>query len=76
MGTGRLDEAQKSIEEWTAKKPNEIRLPNKKALLLALKGDFRAAEDQIPAILRQTSCQRPSLSSRHLRYRSDLCVGR
>ncbi len=51
MGTGRLDEAQEAIEEWSAKKPDDIVLPPKKALLLALKGDFRAAEAAIPAVL-------------------------
>jgi tetratricopeptide (TPR) repeat protein len=75
MGTGRLDEAQKSIEEWIAKRPDEIRLPNKKALLLALKGDFRAAEAAIPGIP-QTPCQRPSLSSRRYDIASILRAGR
>ncbi len=51
MGTGRLDEAQKAIEEWSVKKPNDNDLPPKKALLFALKGDFRAAEAAIPSIL-------------------------
>ena len=51
MGTGRLDEAQKAIDEWSAKRPDDIVLPPRKALLLALKGDFRAAEAAIPAIL-------------------------
>jgi eukaryotic-like serine/threonine-protein kinase len=59
MGTGRLDEAQKSIEDWMAKKPDEIRLPNKKALLLALKGDFRAAEAAIPGILSRHPAKDP-----------------
>jgi len=59
MGTGRLDEAQKSIEEWTAKKSDEIRLPNKKALLLALKGDFHAAEAAIPGILSRHPAKDP-----------------
>jgi len=51
MGTGRLDEAQKAIEEWSAKRPDYLQWPPKKALLLALKGDFRAAEAAIPSIL-------------------------
>ncbi|HJX93473.1 MAG TPA: protein kinase [Pyrinomonadaceae bacterium] len=59
MGTSRLDEAQKSIEEWTAKKPDEIRLPNNKALLLALKGDFRAAEAAIAGILSRHPAKDP-----------------
>jgi len=51
MGKGRLDEAQKAIDEWLAKRPDVITLPYRKALLLALKGDFRAAEAAIPSIL-------------------------
>jgi TolB-like protein len=50
MGKCRLDEAEKVMEEWRARKP-EIGLPPKAALLLALTGDFRAAEATIPAIL-------------------------
>jgi serine/threonine protein kinase len=51
MGKGRLDEAQKAIDEWSAKRPDDIVLPHRKALLLALKGDFRAAEAAISVIL-------------------------
>ncbi len=51
MGTGRLAEAQRAIEEWSPKRPDDIILPPKKALLLALKGDFGAAEEAIPSIL-------------------------
>ncbi len=51
MSKGRLDEAQKAIEEWSAKSPNKMDLPSKKALLFALKGDFRAAEAMIPVVL-------------------------
>jgi TolB-like protein/predicted Ser/Thr protein kinase len=51
MGTGRLDEAQKAIEKWSAKNPDDVVLPDRKAVLSALKGDFRAAEAAIPAIL-------------------------
>jgi serine/threonine protein kinase len=51
MGKGRLDEAQRAIEEWSAKRPDDVEMPPKKALLLALKGNFRAAEAAIPSIL-------------------------
>jgi hypothetical protein len=51
MGKGRLEEAEKALAEWSAKKPGDIGLPPTKALLLALKGDFRAAEAEIPIIL-------------------------
>jgi eukaryotic-like serine/threonine-protein kinase len=51
MGTGRLDEVQKAIEKWSAKNPDDLVLPARKAVLSALKGDFRTAEAAIPAIL-------------------------
>jgi TolB-like protein len=51
LGIGQLDEAQKAIEEWSAKRPDFYGLPNKRALLLALKGDSGAAEAAIPSIL-------------------------
>ncbi len=51
MAKGRLDEAQKAIDEWAAKFPDNIGLPPMKAVLLALKGDFRAAEAEIPITL-------------------------
>jgi len=46
-----LDEAQKAIEDWSAKEPNHVELTPTKALLLASKGDFHAAEAEIPIIL-------------------------
>jgi tetratricopeptide (TPR) repeat protein len=51
MSKGRFDEAQKAMDEWSAKQPNNAGLPHTKALLLAVKGDFRAAEAEIPTIL-------------------------
>src|SRR5262249_28254194 len=51
MGKGRLDEAQKAMDEWSAKQPDAIELPPSKALLFALKRDFRAAEAEIPIVL-------------------------
>jgi eukaryotic-like serine/threonine-protein kinase len=51
IGKGRLDEAQKAIEDWSAKEPNHVELTPTKALLLASKGDFHAAEAEIPIIL-------------------------
>jgi serine/threonine protein kinase len=51
MGEGRFNEAQKAIEGWSAKRPNDMDLLPKTALLFALKGDFRAAEAEIPIIL-------------------------
>ena len=51
MAKGRLDDAQKAIDDWSAKQPDNPNLPPTKALLLAAKGDFHAAEAQIPIIL-------------------------
>ena len=59
MGKGRLDDAEKAIEEWTANKPNNIGLPPRTALLLALKGDFHAAEAAIPSILSRHPAKDP-----------------
>jgi tetratricopeptide (TPR) repeat protein len=50
MAKGRLDDAQKAIDDWSAKQPDNPNLPPTKGLLLAAKGDFRAAEAQIPII--------------------------
>ena len=51
MAKGRLDDAQKAIDDWSAKQPDNPNLPPTKALLLAAQGDFHAAEAQIPIIL-------------------------
>ncbi len=51
LGKGRLEEAQKRLEERSAKQPDDIELPRQKALLLALKGDFNAAKVAISSIL-------------------------
>ena len=51
IAKGRLDDAQKAIDVWAAKQPNAPELPPTRALLLAVKGDFRAAEAQIPVVL-------------------------
>ena len=51
IAKGRLDDAQKAIDDWSAKQPDNPNLPPSKALLLAAQGDFHAAEAQIPIIL-------------------------
>jgi hypothetical protein len=51
IGKGRLDDAQRAFDEWAAKQPDQTELPPMKAVLLASKGDFAAAEAQIPIIL-------------------------
>ena len=51
MGKGLLEEAQKAMDEWSAKQPRNVELSPMKALLFAVKGDSRAAEAEIPIIL-------------------------
>ena len=53
MGKGRLDEAQKKLDELAAGRSDAIQVLSKRAVLTALKGDFRAAEEAVPSILNQ-----------------------
>ena len=66
LGKGRLDEAQKIIEETLAKEPDNPLAHRRKALLLALRGDFRAAEAEIPLMLNNQS--RNDRSYHHIIY--------
>jgi len=53
MAKGRLDDAQKAFDDWSAR-PDQLapfQLPPTKALLFAVKGDFHQAEAEIPAVL-------------------------
>jgi tetratricopeptide (TPR) repeat protein len=59
IAKGRLDEAQKAIDEWPLKQAYTAELPVTQALLLAAKGDFRAAEAQIPVVLAQHPLKDP-----------------
>ncbi len=61
LGKGRLEEAQKAIEEQSATGTSRSsrKLPSQKALLFALKGDFRSAEAEIPSILRRHPVKDP-----------------
>ena len=54
LGKGRLDEAQKAVDVFLAKNPGTPRSPVSTAFFSALKGDFRTAEAQVPAILKIT----------------------
>ena len=58
IAKGRLDDAQKAIDDWPARLAGRS-LPPTKALLLAAKGDFHAAEAQIPIILAQHPLKDP-----------------
>jgi TolB-like protein/tRNA A-37 threonylcarbamoyl transferase component Bud32/tetratricopeptide (TPR) repeat protein len=51
LGKGQLEDAQKALDEWSVKNPKHVELSPMKAVLLARKGDFRAAEAEIPIIL-------------------------
>jgi hypothetical protein len=51
IAKGRLDEAQKAIDTLFSGQTDRMFLPPTNALLLAAKGDFRAAEAAIPVIL-------------------------
>jgi hypothetical protein len=52
MGKGRLADAQKAVDSWSATEGTHAQLVMTQAMLSALKGDFRAAEAQIPIALR------------------------
>jgi TolB-like protein len=52
MGKGRLRDAQHAIDDWSRSQADDPDLPPTRALLFAMNGDFRAAEAQIPVILR------------------------
>ena len=53
MGKGRLAEAQKAIDAWPKVGGGASQVVTTQAILSALKGDFRAAEAQIPIALHQ-----------------------
>jgi tetratricopeptide (TPR) repeat protein len=67
LSKGRLEEAQKRIEEMSVTEAAESwDLTRTKAILSALKGDFRAAEALIPAILSENP--RTKLTHHHAAY--------
>lgn len=57
MGKGRLDEAQKQLDELSVKNPNSPSVKYYQALLAALKGDFRTTEAEIRFMLRDQNPQ-------------------
>jgi eukaryotic-like serine/threonine-protein kinase len=59
IGKGQLDEAQKAIGEWSAKQPGHPLLRPTQTLFLAAKGDFRAAEAEIPLIIKEHPLKDP-----------------
>jgi serine/threonine-protein kinase len=48
---GQADAAREVIDRWSAKQPNAPELHSTQALLLAARGDFHAAEAEIPLVL-------------------------
>jgi hypothetical protein len=66
MRKGRLDDANKTIDERLSRKPEDYDTLMQKALLLALKGDFRGAEARVPGII--TRIQLNDENRHHLTY--------
>jgi serine/threonine-protein kinase len=60
LGKGRLDDAQKVIEQKSEKAAKDLYLPSAKGVFFALKGDYRSAEAEIPAILNTYSVNDPT----------------
>jgi TolB-like protein len=60
LGKGRLDEAEKRIDDVTKRYGDAPHILSGKAILLALKGNFRAAEGEIPKILSKQAVQDPT----------------
>ena len=63
---GRLDDAQRAIDERISKAPDEPNLLMEQALLLALKGKSSQAEARVPAILAKVETN--NQSRHHLTY--------
>ena len=57
---GRLEDAEKAIDAFKARFPDNPGLPSLKALLFALRGDFAAAEAEIPHILEKRPPNHPA----------------
>jgi tetratricopeptide (TPR) repeat protein len=66
LGKNRLDEAEKAIDRMGASTPDDPDLLCKRALLFALRGDFRAAESEVPRIFAKEV--RNDLSYHHCTY--------
>jgi TolB-like protein len=59
ISRGRLDDAQRSIDQLELSDPGSAFLPGQRALLFAAKGDFDSAEKQIPTILERNHIKGP-----------------
>src|SRR6266481_3702524 len=68
---GRLDEAQKAIDERLPRTPDDPDLLMEQALLFALRGDFHEAETRIPGIIVKIQ---PNYLSRHHSTYDSACI--
>jgi len=59
VSKGRVNEVQKVMDAWSTRGANRSGLLSTQALLLALRGDFRGAEAEIPAVLSQHPLKDP-----------------
>jgi TolB-like protein len=60
VGKRQLDDAQKHIDELQTKNVDNAQLRSYRAILFALKGNYRAAEGEIPGILEKQPVQDPN----------------
>jgi TolB-like protein len=60
LGTGRLEDARKRFAEMSKEDLNKIGVRNERAIMFALNGDYRSAENEIPAILNAHPVQNPN----------------
>ncbi len=68
---GRLDEAQKAIDERLPRTPDDPDLLMEQALLFALRGDFHEAETRVPGIIAKIQ---PNYLSRHHSTYDAACI--
>jgi TolB-like protein len=59
-GKRRLDDAQKKIDELQKRNVDNAQIRSYRAILFALKGNFQAAENEIPGILEKAPIQNPN----------------
>jgi TolB-like protein len=60
LGTGRLEDARKRFAEMSKEDLNKLGVRNERAIMFALSGDYRSAENEIPGILNTHPVQNPN----------------
>jgi tetratricopeptide (TPR) repeat protein len=60
VGKRRLDDAEKRIDELQKRNIDNLEIRSYRAILFALKGNFQAAESEIPGILEKAPVQNPN----------------